>query len=279
MRTLINLMLLCFLLLALAACGGKGIRHCVDADPADDEPPTCVTVTGDANADAFYAAQRDAAESRRALQQEREARITALATACKTDACVETVAREATLSDAFVAVSGGNQGDPVRQFVKPMSGAERWADRLLGFGTVALGYDAQKHISDNQLSQAEAQFGFLGGVVRDVSTASARSNEAAFGILPDLAPSIGGDQIAGGQHIGHNAGRDLGADGGSVDNSETTTTQVRDINTGTQNSGLIGSGRLDSPNTRTNTDTNNVGPRCTGQDCQRVPLPEPEDKG
>jgi hypothetical protein len=271
MRTLINLILLCSVLLALTACGGgKGIRHCVDADPADDKPPTCVTVTGDAKADAFYARQGAADESR-------AAQIAALADTqhCKDDRCVENAKAFAAL--AFVA--GGN-AQP-QQYVPQPSTAARVGLALIGQLSPLASAAVAWRSSDNSVRSAEAQFGFLGGVVRDVSTASARSNEAAFGVLPQLAPSIGGDQIAGGQHIGHNAGRDLGADGGSVDNSETTTTttQVRDINTGTQNSGLMGSGRLDSPNTRTNTDTNNVGPRCTGQDCQRVPLPEPEDEG
>ena len=52
MRTLITLLMLSAVLL-LTACAGKGIRHCVDADPNDDKPAECVTLTGDAKADAF----------------------------------------------------------------------------------------------------------------------------------------------------------------------------------------------------------------------------------
>jgi hypothetical protein len=273
MRTLINLLLPCCLML-LTACGGKGIRHCVDADPADDVPPTCVTVTGDAHADAFYAAQREAGEARRALQREREARITALVNKCASDDCVRDVAREATMSDALMVAGGVASDQPVRQFVRQPGGLERFALAAVGqTGAVVNGAVAWRS-SDNSVRSAEAQFGFLGGVVRDVSTASARSNEAAFGILPQLGPRI---EVGGNYGDTAIAGRDMWGDQNRVGPDTQISTGA--INTGTQNdggvigSGQIGDGRQNAPGPWVG---NNDGEGCVGPGCQQAPLPEPE---
>jgi predicted small lipoprotein YifL len=268
MRTLINLMLLCFLLLALAACGGKGIRHCVDADPADDVEPTCITVTGDAKADAFLARQ-DAAATARASQ------IAALADTshCKDDRCVETAKALAAL--AFVA--GGGNAQP-QQYVPQPSTAARVGLALIGQLSPLASAAVAWRSSDNSVRSAEAQFGFLGGVVDSVSTASARSNEAAFGVLPQLGPRIGvgGDYVPG--QIGDNAGHDIVRDGSQVGHNTGA------INTGTQ---IENAGNLGDGNRQTSPDDNSQTTTCRGPGCQGdnrpitnpLPEPEPEDEG
>jgi hypothetical protein len=281
MRTQITLLLLLAALLLLTACAGKGVRHCVDADPNDDVPPTCITVTGDAHADAFYAAQREAAQARRELQEQREARITSLAQACKTDDCVREVSRDATMSDALMVAGGVASDQPVRQFVRQPGGLERFALAAVGqTGALVQGAVAWRS-SDNSVRTAEAQFGFLGGVVRDVSSASARSNEAAFSMIPELQPNItAGQNIAfGDMQI---AGRDLLGDGARV--GDDTAISIGEINTGTQ---IENAGNYGDNNRQTSPDDNSQTTTCEGPGCQGdnrpitnpLPEPEPEDEG
>lgn len=273
MRTLITLLMLSALLL-LTACAGKGIRHCVDADPNDDKPAECVTVTGDAQADAFYAAQREAAQARRELQEQREARITALAQACKSDDCVRDVAREATMSDALMVAGGVASDQPVRQFVRQPGGLERFALAAVGqTGALVQGAVAWRS-SDNSVRTAEAQFGFLGGVVRDVS----RTAEAAFGVLPELGPRIevGRDYVPG--QIGDNAGRDQIA-GDQFQGDWRTGDDTRRDTIGRDR--IDNAGNLGDGNRQNSPDDNRV--ECEGDGCMGVnrpvinPLPEPEE--
>lgn len=239
MRTLITLLMLSALLL-LSGCA----------------------TTGEV---AFYARQ-EAAESARA------ARMAALAdtSACNGDATCVVAAK----GFAAMAELGGGEAGRVQQYVAPVSPWERWADRFLGLGQHYYNYRLQARISDNSVRRDEAQFGFLGGVVRDSNATSARSAEAAFGVLPQLGPRIdvGGDYVPG--QVGDNAGRDIVRDGSQVGHNTGA------INTGTQieNDGNFGDGnRQDSPDDRSQRT------ECEGDGCMGVnrpitnPLPEPEE--
>lgn len=263
-RTLINLLMFSALLLLLTACAGKGIRHCVDADPNDDKPAECVTLTGDAKADAFYLRQ-DAADRSRA---ERIAKIGDTSD-CNGDATCVVAAK----GFAAMAELGGGSAQP-QQYVPQPSTAARVGLALIGQLSPLASAAVAWRSSDNSVRTAEAQFGFLGGVVDSVSNASARSSEAAFGVLPQLGPRIdvGGDYVPG--QIGDNAGRDIVRDGSQVGHNTGA------INTGTQieNAGNYGDGnRQDSP------DDNRV--ECEGDGCMGVnrpitnPVPETEEDG
>jgi hypothetical protein len=241
MRTLITLLLLSALLL-LSGCA----------------------TTGEA---AFYARQ-EAAESARAAQMASLADTSA----CNGDpTCV--VAAKGFAAMAFA--SGGGNAQP-QQYVPQPSTAARVGLALIGQLSPLASAAVAWRSSDNSVRTAEAQFGFLGGVVDSVSTASARSNEAAFGVLPQLGPRIdvGGDYVPG--QIGDNAGRDIVRDGSQVGHNTGA------INTGTQieNDGNFGDGnRQNSPDDRSQRT------ECEGDGCMGVnrpitnPLPEPEDEG
>jgi hypothetical protein len=227
-------------------------------------------VTGNAEADAFYARQ----ESADAARGQRIAAISDTSDCNGDPTCVVAAKGFAALAEV-----GGGSAQPPQQYVAQPSTAVRFGLALVGQISPLASAAVAWRGSDNSARTAEAQFGFLGGVVRDVSNASARNSEAAFGMLPELAPSIsaGGHLAMGDLQDGHNAGRDLAADGGSVDNSETTTVNVRDINTGTQNSGLIGDGRQGSPGPYRGV---NTGEGCVGPGCQPInPLPVEDDEG
>ena len=271
MRTLITL--LCLLL--LTACAGKGIRHCVDADPTDDKPAECVTLTGNAEADAFYAAQRDAAEARRQQQIEREQRIAALAQACKTDACVETVAREATLSDAFAAV-GGRGDAPVRQFVRQPGAVEnvtrdvvRGIPVLGGVWAQIEGINANRDIALGSQDAGVRELEAWGGLTRGIVDGYSR-------LPPTTQITVGNDYVTG--QIGDNAGRDQIA-GDQFQGDWRTGDDTRRDTIGRDridNAGNLGDGnRQESP------DDNRV--ECEGDGCMGVnrpitnPLPDPEE--
>jgi hypothetical protein len=273
MRTLITLLLLSALLL-LAGCN-KSIRHCVDADPTDDEPAKCVTVTGNAEADAFYAAQRDAAEARRQQQVEREQRIASLAQACKTDACVETVAREATLSDAFAAV-GGRGDAPVRQFVRQPGAVENVTRDVVrgipGLGNVwaqVEGINANRDIALGSQDAGVRELEAWGGLTRGIVDGYSR-------LPPSTQIIVGNDYVTG--QIGDNAGRDQIA-GDQFQGDWRTGDDTRRDTIGRDridNAGNLGDGnRQDSP------DDDSV--ECTGPGCMGVnrpitnPLPDPEE--
>lgn len=221
----------------------------------------CAT-TGEA---AFYARQ-EAAESVRAAQMASLADTSA----CNGDpTCV--VAAKGFAAMAFA--SGGGNAQP-QQYVPQPSTAARVGLALIGQLSPLASAAVAWRSSDNSVRTAEAQFGFLGGVVDSVSTASARSNEAAFGVLPQLGPRIdvGGDYVPG--QIGDNAGRDIVRDGSQVGHNTGA------INTGTQidNAGNYGDGnRQDSPDDRSQRT------ECEGDGCMGVnrpvinPLPEPEE--
>jgi hypothetical protein len=241
MRTLITLLLLSALLL-LSGCA----------------------TTGEA---AFYARQ-ESAESARSVQ------LAALAdtSACKDDRCVENTKAFAAL--AYVA--GGGNAQP-QQYVPQPSTAARVGLALIGQLSPLASAAVAWRSSDNSVRTAEAQFGFLGGVVRDVSSASARSNEAAFNMIPELQPNItAGQNIAfGDMQI---AGRDLLGDGARV--GDDTAISIGEINTGTQ---IENAGNYGDNNRQTSPDDNSQTTTCEGPGCQGVnrpitnPLPDPEE--
>lgn len=220
----------------------------------------CAT-TGEA---AFYERQ-NAAESARAV------RMAALAdtSACNGDpTCVVAAKGFAAMAE----LGGGNQGP--QQYVPQPSTAARIGLALIGQLSPLASAAVAWRSSDNSVRSAEAQFGFLGGVVDSVSTASARSSEAAFGVLPQLGPRIdvGGSYITGTQTVV--GGDQVGGDWRTGHDIRTGA-----INTGTQidNAGNLGTGnRQASPDT---TDANNTGPRCVGDDCQGRPATPVDPEG
>lgn len=219
----------------------------------------CAT-TGEA---AFYARQ-EASESARAVQMASLADTSA----CNGDpTCV--VAAKGFAAMAFA--SGGGNAQP-QQYVPQPSTAARVGLALIGQLSPLASAAVAWRSSDNSVRTAEAQFGFLGGVVDSVSTASVRSNEAAFGVLPQLGPRI---EVGGNYGDTAIAGNDMWGNDNRVGPDITTGA----INTGTQirNRGNLGDGnRQNSPD-----DNSTV---CEGPGCQGVnrpitnPLPE-EDAG
>lgn len=223
----------------------------------------CAT-TGEA---AFYARQE-------AAEQARAVRMAALAdtSACNGDATCVVAAK----GFAAMAELGGGGAQP-QQYVPQPSTAARVGLALIGQLSPLASAAVAWRSSDNSVRTAEAQFGFLGGVVSDVSNASARSAEAAFNVLPQLGPRIevGRDYVTG--QIGDNAGRDQIAgdqyqgDWRTGDDSRRDTIGRDRID----NAGNLGDGnRQNSPD-----DNSTV---CEGPGCQGVnrpitnPLPEPE---
>ncbi len=218
--------------------------------------------TPDANYNAYIEANVRA-------QQQQAAQLASIAdtSACNGDpTCV--VAAKGFAAMAFA--SGGGNAQP-QQYVPQPSTAARVGLALIGQLSPLASAAVAWRSSDNSVRTTEAQFGFLGGVVDSVSTASARSNEAAFGVLPQLGPRIdvGGDYVPG--QVGDNAGRDIVRDGSQVGHNTGA------INTGTQieNDGNYGDGnRQDSPDDRSQRT------ECEGDGCMGVnrpvinPLPE-----
>lgn len=162
----------------------------------------CALATGCATTgeQAFYARQ-DSADSAKTMRISRIADTTD----CNGDAaCVISAKAFA----AFAEIGVGGAGSQSQQYVPQTSTAARVGLALIGQVSPLASAAVAWRSSDNAVRSAEAQFGFLGGVVDSVSAASARSNEAAFGVLPQLGPRIdvGGDYVPG--QVGDNAGRD-----------------------------------------------------------------------
>lgn len=165
-------------------------------------------------------------------------------------------------------VEAGSGAGEVRQYQHQPSTAARVGLALIGQLSPLASAAVAWRSSDNSVRTAEAQFGFLGGVVADVSNAAARSNEAAFGVLPGLAPSInvGRDYVTG--QVGDTVGRD------QIGRDQRVGDDVRRDTIGRDRTDWGSGNRFDSPGPWR--DTGN-GPRCEGAGCQPVnPLPEPE---
>lgn len=195
--------------------------------------------------------------------------------ACHGDArCVENLAAFAALQ----AVASGGQANRIA----PPVPKRTVGDRVEGIAKAALGvlpglggqYVALKS-SDNSRDVALAQYGFLGGVVTDVTGAAATiaqsgpridvggdyvgGDRTETNIGDDFTggdrhdTDVGGDQVGGNQRIGDEAGRDIAG---------------HDI---IDNGGIIGDGndqRQDSPGPIDNSDD---GDDCTGSDCSVDP--------
>lgn len=266
MKTLITLLSL----LLLTACAGKGIRHCVD-NPDDDKPAECVTTTGDAHADAFYAAQRERDAARTAERQEREARFAALAAACKSDDCVRDVSRDATFSDALEVASGARRDQPVQQFVAPPTMTERVLGGVVDVTKAAINpgfqYLGLKVATNGSVRQSEINAEREVGIVDRLTASTNRSIDANASRGPELY--VGGNY---GDTI--TAGNDMWGDQNRVGPDISTGA----INTGVQirNRGNLGDGnRQASPN---DDSTTCEGPGCMGVNRPIVnPLPEPEE--
>lgn len=246
----------------LSACSTSGVREEYDASGK-------VTAREYSGGDPNYS-QYVAAMSRQADES-----ATVDASACNGDArCVENVAAFATIR----ALSGQNR--PAIQPPAPkVSGWERFGTAALRTLVPLAGAAVSWHQSDNATETSLAQYGFLGGVVRDVTAASAAVAQAgpSYTIGGDYIgrdrtetnttigddytggdrTDIGGDSVGGDQHVGDTVGRDqIGRDR-------------------TDNSGIIGDNneqRQDSAGPITDD-----GDDCSGESCNPIiPTPEPE---
>jgi hypothetical protein len=238
-----------------------------------------------------YLAAQQARDRQQAIEEQaRGERWQKMAEACRGDAaCIREVSRDSVLSDAVAALekSGSGGSDSIQQFQVQAHPATAVVASLGGTlidrgisGAVQFRQSdnaTRVAISANETQAVTYQSAFGLGIAAVNSSAGAVTSVA--NILPGLAPTqtytSGGPMSLGNMNIGDQAGRDNVRDGSQVGHSGP-------INTGTQNTngvigaGQIGSGRQNSAGPYRLTDVANVGPRCDGENCQRVPLPEPE---
>jgi uncharacterized protein len=251
--------------------------------------PGCIA--GKEQYDSYLSTKLAQAQQEAVEAQKRSERWQAMAEACKGDsACIREVSRDSVLSDAVAALekSGSGGSDSIQQFqvqAHPATAA------LTSLGGIALQQGIQAY-AQVETVKTNARVSMADIAARaDTNRAAFALGEAAVNgvantstsfanILPGLAPTqtytSGGPMSLGNMNIGDQAGRDNVRDGSQVGHSGP-------INTGTQNTngvigaGQIGSGRQNSAGPYRLTDVANVGPRCDGENCQRVPLPEPEE--
>ncbi|MBP8274937.1 MAG: hypothetical protein KAY59_10920 [Acidobacteria bacterium] len=215
-----RLILLAIVGVMLVACSKPSVREEYDAAGK-------LTAREYAGGNPDYA-QYVAAASQQAAQEPVDA------AACSGDArCVENLAAFATIR----ALAGQN-----RQAIQPptprVSGWERFGVTALKALVPLAGAAVSWHQSDNATETNMAQYGFLGGVVRDVTAASAivaqsgpsytiggdyTGNDRVETTIGDdytggARTDIGGDSVGRDQHVGDTVGRDqIGRD--RVDNS------------------------------------------------------------
>jgi hypothetical protein len=208
----------------------------------------------------LYDAEREAREAR-------FANLTATAEGCQEDACRTTIAAFAALAQA---AGGGAPPAPVyRKQYHPAWG-------ILGaVAPAAISAAVSWHQSDNTRDVSIAQYGFLGGVIRDVAQSPALQTPSII---------VGGDYVPGSQHIGDAVGGDYitGHVGDAVGRDQIGRDQHIGDEIGRDaigrdridNAGNIGNdNRIDSPGPF-DIDT---GDRCTGDQCQgESPPPDPE---
>lgn len=247
-------------------------------------------IAGKEQYDSYLAAQQARDQQQAVEAQARHERWQRMAEACAGDAaCIQSVAREATLSDAFasVASAGGAGSSRIEQFhvqAHPMTTA------LTSIAAATLPQAIQGAVqirqSDNNAAVSIADI----GARADMSRAAFALGEAAVngtagavtgiaGILPALPPSIsaGGSIYQGQTQVGDNVGRDNVRDGSRV--GDDTRIRLGPINTGTQNTGgVIGAGQIGSGRQNAPGPFGNIGPRCEGPLCQTV-LPPPAPEG
>lgn len=246
-RIAIALALACVLM--LAACSKSTVREEYDATGK-------VTAReysgGDPNYSAYVAAASQQATETASID----------ASACNGDArCVENLAAMATIR----AIAGGN-----RQTIQPpapkVSGWERFGTAALRTLVPLAGAAVSWHQSDNATETSLAQYGFLGGVVRDVTAASAQVAQAGPSI------TVGGNY--GDTAIDNSEHGDTISDSGNVTDSNNGDHAGRDIvgRDVIDNSGNYGDdNRQESPGP---IDQSDDGDDCSGSSCNPTDQPE-----
>jgi len=254
------LMLALALVMTLAACGEQSVREEYDASGK-----VVAREFAGGNPDyAVYAATQGAPQASVAID----------ATACNGDArCVENLSHDATIQ-ALVA----NQ----RPGIVPPAPRRTFGDRVESVAksfigvTPALGgvYSGIK-ASDNARDISMAQYGFLGGVVHDVTTASA--------VVAQSGPSINVGGNYGDTAIDNSTHGDTISDSGNVSDSYNTPTEIavsgdgsvvgdgNSVNNGDNNDN---SGDLRDESSGPIDDHGNPGDCDGGGDC--LPVVEPE---
>lgn len=234
--------------LALTACAKPSVREEYDAGGK-------LTAREYAGGNPDYA-QYVAAATQQAAQAPVDA------TACAGDArCVENLAAFATIR----ALAGGN-----RQAIAPpqprVSGWERFGRAALQTLAPLAGAAVSWHQSDNATETNLAQYGFLGGVVRDVTAASAAVAQSGPTVTINDSYNDSSDNSQAGDTI---------SDSGNVSDSYNGDHAGRDIvgRDVIDNSGNYGDdNRQGSPGPIDNSDD---GDDCSGSSCNPVD-PEPE---
>ncbi|QNL13384.1 hypothetical protein [Microcystis phage vB_MaeS-yong1] len=216
------------------------------------------------------------------FEREREERtietmekLLAVAQGCDSDSC-----RQGIASNGFVFLAGASAGGR-RSIAPPVAPPPKRSgvDIAFGFLDRAIGYVSGERSARYALDGTLAMYDFLGGAVGDLSNSPAlRAPNITVGNdwvqgNQHHGDAVGRDQIAGTQHIGDTVGGDQA--GRDLRNGNDTRIRTGNINTGTQvdNTGVIGSGRQNSPDR----DIGNQGNRCDGEDCQTVQPPPPEE--
>jgi len=245
-----RLILLAIVAAQLVACSKPSVREEYDAAGK-------LTAREYAGGNPDYA-QYVAAASQQAAQEPVDA------AACGGDArCVENLAAFATIR----ALSGQN-----RQAIQPptprVSGWERFGVTALRTLAPLAGTAVSWHQSNNALETSVAQYGFLGGVVRDVTTASSVVAQSGPTVTINDSYNDSSDNSEHGDTI---------SDSGNVSDSYNGDHAGRDIvgRDVIDNSGNYGDdNRQGSPGPIDNSDD---GDDCSGSSCNPVePTPEPE---
>lgn len=235
----------------LSACSTSGVREEYDAS---GKVVAREYSGGDPNYSQYVAA----------MSRQTDDSASVDASACNGDArCVENVAAFATIR----ALSGQNR--PTIQPPAPkVSGWERFGTAALRTLVPLAGAAVSWHQSDNATETSLAQYGFLGGLVRDVTAASAEVAQAGPSI--NVGGNYGDTAIDNSQH------------GDTISDSGNTT--ITDSNNGDHagrdivgrdvidNSGNYGDdNRQDSPGPIDNSDDGND---CSGSSCNPTEQPE-----
>lgn len=192
--------------------------------------------------DANYAAYIDLVQKQQQAQQDERMAFSQMAAKCTSDACVTQVAAIAALSHSAA------QGPQAQQYVPHESTAAKFGLALVGQISPLAAAAVSWHAQDTSKDISIAQYGFLGGVMHDIS-----------GTVAGLAPSInvGGDYVPGTIDNGTHVGGDL-TNGNKITNS-----------------GLLNTGTLDRYQSPSN-DPSASGSGCAGSTtCQATPVATP----
>lgn len=217
--------------------------------------------------DADYERYATAIEAQAQATSAMIAGLAAATSACNGDArCVEHVS-----SMAALAMAGSGRGSTMQAPQRKPTGAENFAMVMSGMNPLLGGMmNAYVGIEQSKSSErmAEAQYSFLGGVIRDTSAASVAISASGPRItvggdyVPGTQTVVGRDQVGGDQtHVGRDQiGRDqhigdtVGGDQAGRDNNTNSHVGDNDRNT--------------SPGPYTGS--------CVGDGCQPVTTPEPD---